>query len=153
MSEVVPRVTVVDASVAVKWYVPEPESALAAALLAEGSVFLAPDLIVAEFGNALWKKTRAAEVRPRELSPREAKTIVDAFVAAPPVRIEPSGPLVAVALDIAVEFGRTVYDALYLALAVVEDCLLVTADAALVGALEGTRLRRFIRLLKKTVTP
>ena len=46
---------VVDASIAVKWYVPEANSTQAAAILESGAELLAPDLLVAEVGKVLWK--------------------------------------------------------------------------------------------------
>ena len=44
---------VIDASVAVKWFVPEIHSAAAARLLEPEIVLCAPDLIGPEFGNVL----------------------------------------------------------------------------------------------------
>ena len=41
---------------------------------------------------------------------------------------------------LAAEFGRTVYDSLYLALALLATCPMVTADRRLVNALQGTSL-------------
>ncbi|MBI2863205.1 MAG: hypothetical protein HYX94_01405 [Chloroflexi bacterium] len=38
---------VVDASLAVKWYVPEPGSKAASAILDSGASLLAPDIIIA----------------------------------------------------------------------------------------------------------
>lgn len=131
---------VVDASVAAKWYVPEVGSAPASAVLESGAKLLAPDLLVAELGNIMWKK-----VRRGELSPTEAKEILDAFVTACPVTLYSGSLILQSALDIAVRFERTVYDALYLAVAVAEDCRLITADERLVHALEGTALEPFVR--------
>ena len=51
---------VVDASVAAKWVVPEPDSALAQALLDEA--LIVPDLLFAEVGNILWKKQTRGEL-------------------------------------------------------------------------------------------
>jgi predicted nucleic acid-binding protein len=114
---------VVDASVAVKWFVPEIHSEAAARLLDPDIVLCAPDLIGPELGNILWKK-----VRRREIARAEAAEILDAFVAVP-FEIRPSTVLLAAAFEIAAELDRTVYDSLHLALAVAEDCMLVTADA------------------------
>lgn len=133
---------VIDASVAVKWYVPERGSDHASALLGRGMRLLAPDLLVAEFGNALWKKTRRGE-----LSPSEAQNVVSAFTSAPPIALRPSVQLLSAALEIATGFDRSVYDALYLALAVAETCSVVTADDRLVRSLHRTKLRPFVRRL------
>ena len=52
---------VVDAGVAVKWFVPEIHSAPALRLLRKRFDLQAPELIRVEFGNILWKKCRAGE--------------------------------------------------------------------------------------------
>ena len=53
---------VVDSSVAIKWFVVEPYSVEAHAILEEyqaGTLtLLAPDLLYAEVGNIVWKKHR-----------------------------------------------------------------------------------------------
>jgi predicted nucleic acid-binding protein len=46
---------VVDASVTIKWFVPEPLSDEADRLLGGGDALFAPDLLLLEFGNTLWK--------------------------------------------------------------------------------------------------
>lgn len=133
---------VVDASVAVKWYVPEPGSEPAATLLAGPVRLLAPDLLVSEFGNTVWKKTIRGELKPGE-----AKTIVRAFLSALPVNLHPSAVLLQAALEIALRFRRSIYDATYLALAVAEDCPFITADETLVRAFRDSAMRELIRPL------
>ncbi len=133
---------VVDASVAVKWYVPETGSAEASVLIEEDAQRLAPDLLAAELANTLWKK-----VRRGELDAAEAAEIVDAFVSACPVALIPTSPYLNAACDLAIRYQRTVYDALYLALALAEDGTLVTADARFAAGLKGTELEQAVRLL------
>ena len=53
---------VVDASVAVKWFVDEAHSATARAVLASGQPLIAPDLIVPETCNTAWKKVRRGDI-------------------------------------------------------------------------------------------
>ena len=50
---------VIDASVAVKWFLPEIHTDAAEKWMARDAAFLAPDLIYAEFGNVLWKRARS----------------------------------------------------------------------------------------------
>ena len=133
---------VADSSVVVKWYVPEIGSEEAAALLVCGAELLAPDLLTAEFGNVLWKK-----VQRGELSDQEAQEILGLFVEHPPVTLVASIDYVRPALELALTFGRTLYDSLYLALALAENTRLITADARFVNALAGTPLETSIKLL------
>jgi len=120
---------VVDASVAVKWFVPEVHSEAAARLLDGEIAIYAPDLIGPEFGNILSKK-----VRRREITRSDADEIMIAF-ARLPFEIRPSAILLASAFELAIELNCSVHDSLYLALAVAEDCALITADAKLHAAL------------------
>jgi predicted nucleic acid-binding protein len=119
---------VVDSAVALKWFVPEVLSDQAAELLDGSHELLAPDLLFAEFGNILWKK-----IGRRELKVKEAREILAALERVPLV-ITPAAELLAPALEIAVTHSRTVYDALYVALAAARRCTLITADERLVRA-------------------
>jgi len=119
---------VVDASVAIKWYLPEPHDDCAARLRREGTDLDAPDLLYAEIGNTLWKR-----VRRGELTTGAAGGIVDA-VSRLPIEVHPSRLLAGAALQIACSTGLTVYDSLYLATALLTDGRLVTADRRLFEA-------------------
>jgi predicted nucleic acid-binding protein len=134
---------VVDASVAAKWFVPEIHSEAAARLLDPAIVLCAPDLIGPEFGNILWKKARRGEI-----TDAEARQILSAFRALP-LEILPSSNLLPAALTLAMEFDRTVYDSLYLALAVAEDCVLVTADAKFHSAVAASPLAIHVQWLEE----
>ncbi len=133
---------VIDASVAVKWYVPEPGSAAAAALLSAPIVRMAPDLLTAEVGNTLWKRTQRGELRRDD-----ALSIAAAFVSRLPVDLRPSINLLEGALEIAMHLRCPVYDGLYIGLAVAEGCRVVTADDRLVRMTRGTPLEPFVRRL------
>lgn len=127
---------VIDASVAAKWVLPareEPFAAEALELLEDyvaGQVrFFVPDLFWAELGNILWKSARlrrlsapAAETSLRSISERAFPTV-------------PSLGLLEDAFALALAFDRTVYDAIYVALAVRLKSQLITADQALARAL------------------
>jgi predicted nucleic acid-binding protein len=132
---------VVDSSVAVKWFVPEALSEEATHLLDGTWELLAPDLLVPECGNTVWKK-----VARDELTRNEARAIL-AGLAQVPVAIIPSSELVEGALEIAVAHQRSVYDSLYVALAVARECALITADDRLVNALARGPLGGHVRAL------
>lgn len=120
------KACVVDASVAIKWFVPEEHSDAARGLLARGRAgqvaLHTPDIFAAEIGNVVWKK-----VRRRELSADDAWDVAAAILGTPMV-VYGSRPLLPQALRIALATGRTVYDSLYLGLADSLGCPLVTAD-------------------------
>jgi predicted nucleic acid-binding protein len=119
---------VVDASVAVKWFVPEELSTEARRLLAPEYELLAPKLLWAELGNVLWKKHRR-----RELDERTANRLLRDFSRVP-IEFHPPEPWIEAALDLAIRHGVTVYDGLYLALAAGNGCRIVTADRRLYAA-------------------
>ena len=133
---------VVDASVSVTWFVREELSAEAELLLASDAAFHAPDLLVPEFANAIWKKVRLGTV-PAE----DASALVRALIRSP-LRFHPVTPLVERALAIAAETSRTVYDSVYVALAESLQITLVTADDRLANALLGTRWSNLVVSLR-----
>ena len=59
-------ILVVDASVAIKWFVQEPLRPQARTLLADRHEFVEPDLLVAEVANIAWKKTVRGEIQPEQ---------------------------------------------------------------------------------------
>lgn len=128
---------VVDAGVALKWYVPEVLSSEAVGFLelsTEKEIFLlAPEIIVSEIGNILWKKCRR-----EELTADDARKIIGAVIDSFPIHIICSNQLLPVAFEIAHAYDRTVYDSLYLALAKIKNCPLITADEHLVNAIKDS---------------
>jgi predicted nucleic acid-binding protein len=113
---------VVDSSVAIKWFVPEVHSAAAARLLDPQIVICAPDLIASEFGNTLWKKIRRGEI-----TRDEATEILSGFDRLA-LEFSSSIALLGAAFQLACALERSVYDSLYLSLAVAQECSLITAD-------------------------
>jgi len=124
---------VIDASVAVKWVVAEPDSDRAELLLDHGLV--APDLLFAECANVLWKKVRRGELTQAEAD-IAAQTLEAADLAVVPTR-----GYVAIATSMAVELDHPAYDAVYLAVAEAANLRVVTADDRLVRKLRQSRNR------------
>lgn len=112
---------VVDASVAIKWVVPEPDSIDAVSLL-DTHRLIAPQLIYAECGNILWKLVRIGEL-PIDRAIK-ATTLVDDFA----VQTVSMRELVPKAVDLAIRMDHPAYDCFYAALAVLQECAFVTAD-------------------------
>ena len=121
---------VIDTSVAAKWFLREPLSERAVAILEaarSGAVsLLAPDLIYPEFASAVRK-----HVRRGPLAPEDGAIIVAAFAQIPFEAVFPSRPLAAAAYRIAQQYGCTVYAAVFIAAASQAAADLVTADEKL----------------------
>jgi predicted nucleic acid-binding protein len=123
---------VIDAGVAVKWFIPEDDSATARRLLDlfhQGAVNLtAPDLLVAEATNVFWKRADR-----NDITAQEAEDNLNDLLALN-LPLVSSSLLAPRALAIARAHRRSVYDCLYLALALDRGCDLVTTDERLVNA-------------------
>jgi predicted nucleic acid-binding protein len=134
---------VIDASVAVKRVIREPDSERAEFLLDHGLV--APDLLVAECANDLWKK-----VRRRELTKEEAEIAAQTLEQAD-LTVESTSERLALATSIAVEFDHPAYDAVYLAVAEASNLRLATADDRLVRKVREahSRLRDVVAALSE----
>lgn len=132
---------VVDASVAAKWFLPEPDAGRAQALLDGRFTLLAPDLLWTEVASVAWKHARKGAI-----TRIEAETMVRQFLGFP-VETHPCEPLLPDAMRLALDHDRTVYNSLYLALAVRESATLVTEDAKLMRSLAGGKLSRRVALL------
>jgi predicted nucleic acid-binding protein len=118
---------VVDASVAVKWVLPEPDSGRAVALRGTDAL-IAPSLVIAEIGNALWKTVLRGDVDKSDAS--AALQIAVAHFE----RIVSIDQLASRALELAVDPRHPIYDCLYLALDERERIAIVSADARLISA-------------------
>jgi predicted nucleic acid-binding protein len=125
---------VLDASVALKWVLPEPDTPKAVRLRnayrQQVHELLAPDVFPAEVAHALAKAERRRILRPPEGARRLA------LVLRTPPRFHPYLPLLGRAFQIASALRVGVYDCLYVALAEREACELVTADDRLVKNLQ-----------------
>jgi predicted nucleic acid-binding protein len=126
-----PRLVVVDASVAVKWFVSADESGVddAAALFAEhaeGEIRLvAPTLIVHELTGVFMRRLRA---------PRVAEAL-DAFFDTGVHLVAPDRALTAMAAKLANQCQLSAFDSAYAAVAASLECTLATADRGLANAL------------------
>ena len=128
-----PRVLVVDASVAIKWIVDESGSSEARTLLlAAEEILIAPTLLLVEVQYAIAKRYFQGQARTNQLA-RAVPALIAAFSAFAPLDVKlaeaaaaMSFPLPARAEALSPPFG--VYDCVYIALAKQERATLVTAD-------------------------
>ncbi len=116
---------VLDASAAVRLILGDPAADAVAEQIREAAVVLAPELMLTEVANTLWKLQRAghlADLDPQQLL-AEARDMVD--------RVEADRHLQAEALALACHHDHPVYDCLYLALARREAATLISLDRRL----------------------
>ncbi len=123
---------VVGANVACKWFVEEAGSPQAVILLEREEGLIAPEIVVAEVANALWRKLRSGEMTSAqaEAAVGELPGLFDDLV--------PGLRLAARSLALAADLDHPVYDCLYLALAEFREASLVSADQRLLARLAGT---------------
>ena len=126
---------VLDASIAAKWFLPESDETLTTEALIlldryrkNEIQIIVPDLFWVEFASVLWKAIRRG---------RFPKTSADAALADLTQYDFPTFPtvnLIGKAFEIATTYERTVYDSLYVALAVQTNSQLITADERLANS-------------------
>lgn len=121
---------VVDASVAVKWVVAEEGTQNALALLSAGSL-CAPELLIAECANIIWKKVRLAQLNAEEA------LMAAELIERADIELHPMRALLEPATRLAIDLDHPAYDCIYLALAVARDATFVTADARLISKVRG----------------
>ena len=130
---------IVDASVAIKWFIDEPGSEVARRLWRDEPDLLAPDLLVPEVCNAAWRKVRLGESHPAQAQ-QIAQRLRGGVLA-----LRPTAPLASRALELALALDHPVYDCFYLALAEADKAVLVTADRRLVTRLRDTSWSTLVR--------
>jgi predicted nucleic acid-binding protein len=132
---------IVDASVAIKWFIDEPGSDRARRLWRNEPELLAPDLIVPEVCNAAWRKVRLGQSIPAQ-----AKQIA-ARLRQGVLEFRPTAVLASRAVELALSLDHPVYDCFYLALAESERTELLTADLRLRSRLRNTAWEILVRSL------
>ena len=123
---------ILDASVAVKWFVNEPERDKALGVREDyvhGRIkLLAPALILYEVGNALRFHPNGTE----EIGARVVKSLRKLQLTTDSLQDQ----TIETAMRISYVEGITFYDAVYLALAENDECKVITADQQLVEGLK-----------------
>lgn len=118
---------IVDASVALKWVLDE-EGSDAAERLQLQETLATPDFLIVECANVLRTKARRGQ-----LNPADARGAL-AAIRAVPIQLFMASEYAVAAQVLALEIDQTVYDCLYLAVALAQRAVLVTADRAFAEA-------------------
>ena len=137
---------VIDASVAVKWFLPEPMSDAADAILDDDVVRVAPEHILVEVGQALLRAWRA-----NGITLDAVQKAMDAVGEV--VQLTSTRDFATRAVAIAAEASCTNYDALYVAVADTLGGTLLTADDRLIDRLKSTRWSDRVRHLRAPQDP
>ena len=136
---------VIDASIAVKWVVEEDGTAEALALR-QGSKLIAPQLLVAECANILWKKVQREELL------KEEALLAARLLQGAEIELLPMQSLLEAAVRMSIEIDHAAYDCVYLALAIDNKCQFVTADERFLRKIhqggQGTLRARAVSLIE-----
>ena len=123
--------SVVDASVAIKWFFPEVHSEEAIRLRTPPHELHAPDLLWLEVHNVVCRNIR------RNLIAQEKGLQILSVLRRLPIQIFPSVDLLDTATAIALDTAAGLYDCIYVALAILLDARMVTADRRLYQGLRS----------------
>lgn len=126
-------ILVVDASVAIKWFVEEPLRPQARSLLVDRHEFVAPDLMVAEVANIAWKKTMRGEIKMDQARSIVLSIVLPPFVSA----FVESATLRERAFALALHWKHPVYDCFYAACAEAVSAPLISADEKFLRLLDA----------------
>ena len=133
---------IIDSNIVAKWLLPEPDSNRARALIAPEYKLRAPDLLMPELANVLWKGARRGDLTTAESGELLKKFLQEHIDVT--VRLLPSRLVIKQALMIAATERHSIYDCIYVALAVQSRCVLITADDRLVKTIQNDILRQHI---------
>jgi len=134
---------VIDANVVVKWFVEEENSDQALKIrdkYINGEIkLIAPSIITFEILNALYYKRLFSESEMREISEALEAFSFELYYL--------KGEYVEKTLEVVFKNDITVYDASYIALAIIKDTYMYTADEKLIERLKEEYLK-YVRNIK-----
>lgn len=134
---------VIDASVAIKWFLKETFSEKARSLLTTDTEWIIPKLFFLETTAILTKKFRR-----RELSASQVRHIFDVLQSVP-FTIYEDRTLLSAALSLSLNTHTSVYDSMYLTLAISEQTTFITADKRFANRIKQTGYGSFITNIKE----
>jgi len=135
---------IIDTSVALKWFITEADSDLADRLLSRSDL-KAPAVLKIEIGYVLTKR-----LRQRTLTLGQARDIWRDLPGS--ILLTEDGALLDAAFELSLALGSAFYDCVYLAQAVRDDDVVVTADQRFIEAVRSRPgLGRRVQSLAETV--
>ena len=127
---------VIDASVCLKYFIPDPLSAqvdqlLEHLIIPETAIYI-PDLFYIECANAFWKYARAGQLTAEQV--RVNLRTLKAF----PLRVVSTAELMEETVNVSLTYGITAYDACYVVLSQQVKAPLLTLDQKLFNSLDSS---------------
>lgn len=126
-------IVVVDPGVVLKWFVEEPLRSQARSLLVNRHELIAPDILIADVADLVWRKAVCGEIAAEQAAPIVRNialpSFISAFVESPRLRNR--------AFALALQCGQPVHGCFYAACAEAASAPLVSADEAFLKALRG----------------
>lgn len=135
------KIPVIDACVAIKWFLPEQNYEKAGEILSNHNRLIAPDLFQIELDSIITKK-----VRQRLIEAEDAYRIYEE-IRNIPIQIISYSLINKLAFDLSVALPITQYAACYLAVAIEFNQKVVTADMRFVRGMKGTPFEHYIEAL------
>lgn len=133
---------VIDANIACAWYLESPVSQAARDFLDAQETLIAPDLIIPEIANSLWRLVASGRI-----TDAQARLIIER-VPGDFQEIVSTVELREAALDLAFRLKHPAYDCFYLVLADRRNVHLITADARFTRKAAEAGFGRSIRLIE-----
>jgi predicted nucleic acid-binding protein len=128
------KFVVLDASIAMKWYIREDDSDSAQGILDSEVLFLAPDILFVEVAGALIRQNRVY----KQISKDDVLVAVDHLLRLG-IEAVSSVILLGKAVEISLALGHPIKDCFYVALAERWKTVLVTADLQLYDKLKKSK--------------
>jgi len=135
------RTVVLDASVAVKWFLPEIHQAESFDLLKSNPVLIAPEFLKVEFDSILSKWCRSGR-----LNYEKAEEVRSVFKKIKIYFVDLKD-IADISFEVSAKLPVTYYDTLYLCTAKLYKCKMVTFDRKLLKSVEGSGFETYVEKL------
>lgn len=132
---------VLDASVAVKWFLPEIHQAESFNLLKSNPVLIAPEFLKVEFDSILSKWCRSGRVNYERAE--EVRSVFNKIK----IYFVDLDDIADISFEISAKMPVTYYDALYLCTAKLYECKMVTFDRKLYKSVKDSEFETYLKKL------